>query len=364
MSNKIKVGERVRFLDAVGGGEVTRVTREGVVYVRDESGFELPVRESEVVPVTEGSTIVPRPVVTVSAPEEAPSAAATPSVPEPEEEEEHRKRPSDEAHDRINAYLCFLPEDPGQLGSCPFEVYLVNDSNYDLLLLYTSGRSDRQEVRYHGLIPFDSSEYLESFLPADLSDRAHVTLTFVPLKRGVAFAPRRPLVAELKVDGTKFFRQGAFVTNHFFDDGAIIYHAVADDTPYCRHRVDEEKLAAEMMAKKRREDAPQVQRRREQPAAAGEPIVVDLHIDQIIETTAGMSAKDILDYQLDYVRKVMEKYRTPKYKGTTVIFIHGKGEGGLRKAVIDLIDREYPRSSTRDASFAEYGFGATQVKVR
>lgn len=357
MSSTIKAGDKVRFLDAVGGGVVTRITKEGLVYVRDETGFEMPMRTSDIVPVTEGSTIVPKPTVAVPA---QPQPAPQPEAPK----EDRRKRPSDPSHDRINAYLCFLPEEPGQLGTSPFEAYLVNDSNYDLLVLYTSGRGEEQEVRYEGVVAFDSSEFVESFLPAEVSDRAHVQLTLVPMKRGTSFIPRAPMVVELKVDGTKFFREGAFVPNDFFDDGAILYHVVKDDIPYRRNRVDEEQLAEAMMERKKREDTPQTKRHEAPAALPGEPVVVDLHIGQIIETTAGMSAKDILDYQLDYVRKVMEKYRSPKLKGTTVIFIHGKGEGVLRKAVIDLIAREYPRSSTRDASFAEYGFGATQVKVR
>lgn len=362
MSNSIKVGDHVRFLDAEGGGEVTRVTREGVIYVRDASGFELPVRGHDVVVVTEGSTIVPRPVVSApSRQEPQPAPVLEPEHPK----EDLRKRPADSTHDRINAYLCFLPEDPERLGTSPFEVYLVNDSNYDLLVLYTSGRGPMQEVRYEGVVPFDSSEFLESFLPADVSDRAHVTLTLIPMKKGTPFTPRTPMVAELKVDGTKFFREGAFVPNDFFDDGAIIYHAVRDDKPYRRSKVDAEKLAEQMVEKKVRKDSrPHAEVHTEQRTPAAEPVVVDLHIDQIIETTAGMSPTDILNYQLDYVRQVMEKYRSPKLRGTTVILIHGKGEGVLRKAVIDLIAREYPRSSTRDASFAEYGFGATQVKVR
>ena len=45
-------------------------------------------------------------------------------------------------------------------------------------------------------------------------------------------------------------------------------------------------------------------------------------------------------------------------------FIHGKGEGVLRKAVWDLIHRKFPRHDLQDASFQEYVFGATQVTIR
>ena len=46
-----------------------------------------------------------------------------------------------------------------------------------------------------------------------------------------------------------------------------------------------------------------------------------------------------------------------------VVFIHGKGEGVLRKAVLDELKRKYKNCEAQDASFREYGFGATLVTV-
>lgn len=39
-----------------------------------------------------------------------------------------------------------------------------------------------------------------------------------------------------------------------------------------------------------------------------EPVVVDLHANELLDTTAGMSAADILNYQLDVFRKTMDSY--------------------------------------------------------
>ena len=52
-TNKIKTGDTVRFLNAVGGGVVTRIdTQKGIVYVEDEDGFEIPALERECVAVS------------------------------------------------------------------------------------------------------------------------------------------------------------------------------------------------------------------------------------------------------------------------------------------------------------------------
>ena len=90
-------------------------------------------------------------------------------------------------------------------------------------------------------------------------------------------------------------------------------------------------------------------------------IEVDLHIGELVDTTAGMENKDMLQLQLDTVRKTMRD--NAKRKGQKIVFIHGKGDGVLRKAVRDLLKKEWPKADLQDASFQEYGFGATLVTI-
>ena len=58
----------------------------------------------------------------------------------------------------------------------------------------------------------------------------------------------------------------------------------------------------------------------------------------------------------------MELYR--KERGRKLVFIHGKGEGVLRQRIIGELKAHYPQCRWQDASFREYGFGATLVTVR
>lgn len=78
-------------------------------------------------------------------------------------------------------------------------------------------------------------------------------------------------------------------------------------------------------------------------------------------THGGMGNAEILNYQLDKFREVMEKYKTKREQ--KIVFIHGKGDGVLRKALIDELKRKYSNCRYQDASFQEYGFGATMVTI-
>ncbi len=80
-----------------------------------------------------------------------------------------------------------------------------------------------------------------------------------------------------------------------------------------------------------------------------------------MDTVAGMDNKAMLQRQLKEVRDVMEA--NSRRIGQKIVFIHGKGEGVLRRAVLDLLKKEYPTAGLQDASFREYGFGATLVTV-
>jgi dsDNA-specific endonuclease/ATPase MutS2 len=87
-----------------------------------------------------------------------------------------------------------------------------------------------------------------------------------------------------------------------------------------------------------------------------------LHADEVLETTQGMSAADILNYQLDVFRRTLKEHE--KKKGTKIIFIHGKGDGVLRRALLNDLQYRFRQFTYQDASFQEYGYGATLVTIK
>ena len=91
-------------------------------------------------------------------------------------------------------------------------------------------------------------------------------------------------------------------------------------------------------------------------------VEIDLHIGELLDDTRGMSNCEILNYLLDKFREVMNQYRSKREQ--RIVFIHGKGDGVLRKALLDELKRKYSSCKAQDASFQEYGFGATLVTIK
>lgn len=92
-----------------------------------------------------------------------------------------------------------------------------------------------------------------------------------------------------------------------------------------------------------------------------EIVEIDLHAHALLDSTDGLSANEIKDYQMKVFRETMEQYR--RDKGRRIVFIHGNGDGVLRKAILTELKYTYKNCRHQDASFQQYGFGATMVTI-
>ena len=88
---------------------------------------------------------------------------------------------------------------------------------------------------------------------------------------------------------------------------------------------------------------------------------VDLHIDELVESYKGMSNGQILTIQLRHCQAELENAIHNNVK--KIVFIHGVGVGRLKHEIHQLLST-YDFIQFRDASFAKYGAGATEVILR
>lgn len=353
--NRIKIGDKVRFLNSVGGGVVKALKDKQTVMVEDENGFDYPVLVSECVVVDDGK----RPAV---------GGATRPTAPEPPRPEPAQPRPTayrpEETPDgeRLNVSLAYLPIDPKNLVESGYEAYLINESNYELSYSYMCASNRSWTRRAGGTVEPNTRIFLEEFGKEQLADLERLCVQLIAFKRGRPFGLKNAISVELRLDTVKFYKLHCFAPNDYFDEGAIVVPIVRDDVPERPLLIPVAELEEAMMTKARED------RRRPQPAASkpkrkeDEIVEVDLHISQLLDDTTGMAPGDMLRYQVDRFHAVMEEYAGRK--GQRIVFIHGKGEGVLRAAIEKELKTRYKSCEYQDASFREYGFGATMVKIR
>jgi len=346
----MKIGDKVRFLNSTGGGTVKGFQGKDIVLVEDEDGFDIPVLIRETIVIeTEKNTQVRQSVKPKEPIIETP----------PQVEEAKTEIIETREGEEITACLAYLPIDIKNLTTTNYECYLVNDSNYYLSYNYMSRVNAGWISRAIGVIEPNTKVFLEEFDKTVINELEKVAVQFIAYKNDKPFRLKNPCSVEIRIDTVKFYKLHSFKDNDYFEDEAIVYYLMRKDLAERELHISPEEITEAIQSKKE-SGRPRIQPIDKRQSC---PIIeIDLHIDELIDTTAGLEASDILDYQLTKFRQVMDENKNKK--GQKIVFIHGKGNGVLKNAILDELKAKFKNAYYQDASFREYGFGATMVTIK
>lgn len=380
----MKIGDKVRFLSETGGGKVAGFQGNNIVLVEDEDGFQIPTPVSDVVVVEQDDYTMGKMIAAkMDAKQQAEAHAATElrndsrsikSILNDHETDADMTVDEYDASDReityraparerdggnkLNACLAFVPIDIKEVTNTRFETYMVNDSNYYLHFVYMVAEGNAWTLKAAGEVEPNTKLFIEEFGREALGSMGRIAVQMTAYKKDKPFLLKPAIDVQMRVDPVKFYKLHVFEENEFFKQPALLFHIVQNDEVARPLVVDSRRLKEQMYKEETvvTDTAKQVRRKDDGT------LVVDLHADEVLETTAGMNAADILHYQLDVFKKTMEEYK--KSRGQKIVFIHGKGEGVLRQALLQELKYRYKNCTWQDASFREYGYGATQVTVK
>jgi hypothetical protein len=364
-----KVGDIVRFLNSVGGGRIVSIDGN-IAHVEDEDGFDVPALLKECVVVMDAAAAKAATAPTTATPttpgaastqrQSAPSQAAPAPAPQPE-------LPVVETAegDTLNIVLAFVADDLHRLSQTAYSMELVNDSNY-YIQFALSARAET-DSRWHLLraatVEPNIVLTLGQLSGADLQGMDRLAMQYVAYKADRDFTQKPVATVEHKLDTTKFFKLHCFKENPYFDEPVIAMTIVDNDRPYAPIKVSAEEIERALQRKKAADSRPVARPvKKQHRRATADLLEVDLHIGELTDTIRGLSNADMLNLQIDEFRRVMDA--NLKNHGMKIVFIHGKGEGVLRQALLKELNHRYKGHDVQDASFREYGFGATQVTIR
>ncbi|MDR2956422.1 MAG: DUF2027 domain-containing protein [Prevotella sp.] len=348
----MQIGDKVRFLNATGGGIIKGFQGKDIVLVEDTEGFDIPVLMREVVvidPVNENQ---------VRRPNKVTLETYQPSVVKTTPQEEYKIEETKEG-EWLSIHLAYLPIDVKNLSSTAFECYLVNDSNYYLSFNYMSRGENGWISRNRGEIEPNTKLFIEEFDKTELNDIEHICLQFFAYKIDKPFSIKNSYSVDVHIDTVKFYKLHSFKINDYFEDEAILYTVVKRDLAEKELHISGEEI--EQAIKQKEGSRPRIQPARKKSDTPVQE--VDLHISELLDNTNGLSSADILEYQLAEFRKIMDENKNNR--GKKIVFIHGKGDGVLKSALLNELKTKYNKTAYhQDASFREYGYGATMVTIK
>ncbi len=319
----VKIGDKVKFLNEEGGGEITQlIDKDTVMVLSNIDDFEIPVLIREIVVIGD------------------------------DKKSDNQSIEVFEGDGRINKNRKLLSVFAEE--SKEYNYYLVNGKDQAVFFGVFEERKSEILGVYSGILQPGAVQKINTY---SLKDFEGIVQWRV---QGFFFEKRpetitAPVDCAVKMHPKKFFnpRNKKFV-EEIGQEGIVVELEQKDGNFGLQ--------ADELFTTPKKEEQFKKEKRK-QPKRKNtrEILEVDLHIHELLETTSGMSNSEILEYQLDKFRKVLEENK--KFKGKRIVFIHGVGNGVLKQRIRHELQK-YPRYTVQDASFQEYGWGATMVIIK
>lgn len=342
----IKIGDKVKFLNDVGGGVVTGYAGKNKVFVENYDGFEIPYLVSQ--------------LVNIEAPEmnraDKTTERATSVVQKPKTELAETHGTWMKGKENPDFYFCLVPADAKNPATSETELFLVNDSNFSVIFRFVKIRITGIETVKTGTLQPNARVQLGSVLQSDLSDLPEFGFQFIWFQQKESNW-NEPIVKRFKINPLKFYKESSFQPNRFFTLNAMVLQITANVQAAEMDKITEadfQKMVQEKMDKPVEEKPVRTR--------TAEVVEVDLHINELIDNASGLSNGEILEIQKEKVESEMKSAIQTGVK--KIVFIHGVGQGVLKQEVLNLLKTKYKKYYTQDASFREYGYGATMVILR
>ncbi|MBC8052582.1 MAG: Smr/MutS family protein [Sphingobacteriaceae bacterium] len=311
-----KLGEFVRFVDERREGYITKIFDDVMIGVTGDDDFEIPVPANKVTRV-HGHTY--KGIES--------QAIAEKQIPVSE-------------FKTSGVHLAILPD--AQKGSVVY-FHIVNETSYQVLASFSTEKESLQKGVFAGIIAPDSAPKVYSASLTELSNwpKFHIQAFFYS---GLEVKSKEPLVYETKFTAKNFsgakrsvplLKQEAWTTQ--IDKKEIV--------------IDAQKLKESFF--KPAEEKKEI----EKPLKE-----VDLHIEKLRDDFQFLNKEEILKIQLNHFQKALDSAIV--HKLSSVIFIHGLGNGTLRYEIQKVISKHQQVKTYMDAHKERYGYGATEVILK
>ena len=355
-----KKGDRVKFLNDVGGGVVTRIENK-TIYVENQDGFEVPVLASQLlraeVPQTESTPFTaisskPTQIEEISVKTfETPAETMLSYVDLTVDTDESNIDIS------VNILLAWIPQRKKN-GKTAFDLYLVNDCNYHIMYVAAMISEGAYRGIQAGMLENDTTINLTQISGGDLKHISSIRLEAIFFKKG-AYMPQDPMRYELKIDEFYLTDATNYVTNDYFDEKALVYNVSYE---YLMAEIENVAREAQLQFENQKKRIDRPKPKAPKKTSENEKEEVDLHIEQLVDDPKALTPAEMLDIQMSRFTITLEGAIRNRLK--RIVFIHGVGNGRLRLEINRTLDQKYPKLRYQDASFREYGYGATMVIIK
>jgi hypothetical protein len=338
----LKAGDKVRFLDEKGEGIITRFLDRNQALVQMNDGFEIPYLIAKLV-----SAEPDRETKTPAA--ESKTETKVPVI------EKVRSR---QGYQTDGVFLVYLPADQSNPLNGQFEVLLFNLTAYHIHFTISTREMGKYSCIHTAALEPSNSISLQMIGTEDMEAWSSLLVDILFYSYQPA-PPRSPVSRVFRQKPARFFKEGSLSENGLTSEPAI----VVDLTRSMQKGQEEEFFEETDLEKILHAKEQKEQRKQSLPSDKNNPDLeweIDLHLEELVSQSRGMNNAQMLDIQLKHFQKKLDEAMAVNIR--KIVFIHGVGNGRLKQEIRKILSTH--RDLTfHDASYASYGFGATEVVI-
>ena len=345
---QIAIGDKVRFMNEVGGGRVTAILSKDMVSVETNDGFEIPtyIKNLVVVPPTLPSSQL------------SSSQRSTSHLPSPQflevKSAGFKEVNQKKGGDLPEFIFAALPSNPGNPPDGQIQLYLVNDCNFTMIYHFATRMGDLYTTIDAGMLEPNTKVELDSIQPKGIGELPEYCFQLLFFRKS-STQLEEPVQKEIRISPVKFFKASSFVKNEYFSAPALLIKLVDHPLKAELEKLTDKDFQTVTLNKEPKKTVAVL-------SPKSDLVEIDLHVQELIDDIRGLTNADMLKLQLDAFRKEMESAISSGVR--KIVFIHGVGDGVLKNELRRELGRKYGKYPFQDASFREYGFGATLVILR
>lgn len=257
--------------------------------------------------------------------------------------------------DDPQSLFVLVPEVPANPPTGNISMYLVNNCNDTLLFRFIQKTKYNYETVAAGSASPNSKVYLGMIKPEMIADLPLYCFQWLNFRKRTkeleSFRQK-----EITLSAVKFYKPNLFTVTRFFKVPAMVVQL--QDNPL---KAELEKLSEHDFQQAIEQKEP---KKREQPIALpnSELVEVDLHIHELLDNFNNLTNTEMLTVQMNKFHEELAQAIDSGVK--KIVFIHGVGNGTLKNELRRELQRKYSKYTMQDASFREYGYGATMVILK
>jgi hypothetical protein len=327
---KLRIGDKVRFLNEVGEGTITRFKDKETVFVEMQDGFEIPYLSKHLVPIHTELILNP-------------------------EVENMEMELETILSDSI--YFIIEPDHEMPMLVSDYKFYLFNSSSYNVAFTYSVKDHEHFQTLKHGELGAYQKVFLKQVKKNFFQEYVYHKIECLFFKN-MHYKSQIPL-AEVLYINDKIISQSTLIEHAEFKFKVYAYILKEN---FLEKEIIEQTLRPEDLTRlKSIKEFKQPQKK----SIAKQRIKdltreIDLHIEELVDSHKNLTNYEIVSIQLERFEKELQYCMSNGIK--KLIVIHGVGNGKLKQEILTIL-KTVDDIEFYDASYKDYGFGATEVRI-